>query len=180
MSERDINSGVTSWRNNKPFPKDRYLCRCIEEKFAPSGSGNPMITRQWEIVSPETVTVGEGTMSVVGARVTQFLMTRVLDKGVEDKAKTDKAFGQLADDYKAMGYTKSTIDQDNPELIAKGKGADLIIYAKEDKQTKPLTNEDRLNGKKVGEPILDNSGQPIVKYQLQIEANIGLATLPAF
>ena len=180
MAERDINSGVVTWRNNKPFPKDRYLCRCIEEKFAPSGSGNPMITRQWEIVSPETVKVGEGTMSVVGARVTQFLMTRVLDKGVEDTAKTDKAFGQLAEDYKVMGYTKSSIDQDNPELIAKGKGANLIIYGKEDKQTKPLTNEQRLQGLKVGDAILDNDGKPVIKYQLQVEVNLGEAELPKF
>jgi len=48
---------VKPYNNKLPFPLDRYLCQCIEEKFAPSQKGNPMITREWQVVAPETVEI---------------------------------------------------------------------------------------------------------------------------
>jgi hypothetical protein len=174
MSIRNINEGVTNWNNKIPFPKDNYLCRCIEEKFAPSSTGNPMITRNWEIVSPETVTVGEKVVSVVGARVTQFLVTETKD----DQVKSDKFFGQLRDDLQKLGYKETTLDTANPPLIAKGKGAYIIVYGKEQPSTKPLTNDQRMKGQKVGDPIIDpNTNKPVIAYQLQVETVLGEAPL---
>ena len=181
MAERDLNSGVGIWNNKKPFPKDNYICRCIEEKFAPSGKGNPMVTRQWEIVSPEVVTVGDGQLSVVGVKFFQYLMTQVLENGQVDKDKSDKSFAKLAEDYKALGYDKTSIDDQNPPLIAKGKCAYIILWAKEDKQTKPLTNAERLAGKKVGEDIVDPAtGKPLIKYVLNVDQVLGIAPAPTF
>jgi hypothetical protein len=180
MAIRNVNDGVSAWNNKMPFPKDNYVIRCLEEKFAPSSSGNPMITRNWEVVSPEVATLGDKQVSVVGARVTQWLPTEVYEGGKLDEAKSDKAFGKVRDDFQALGYKDTSIDTANPPLIAKGKCAYGIVYARENEATKPLTNQQRLEGKKVGDAIIDpTTGKPVITYQLQIECILGLAPEPA-
>jgi hypothetical protein len=172
MAIRNINEGISAWNKSMPFPKDRYIGRILEEKFAPNNGGNPMVTREWEIVAPEVVTVGDKQISVVGAKITQYSVVKVLN----DEGKSEKAFGRFRDDLIAMGYKGDKIDDENPPLEFKGKCFHIIVYGKEQPQTKTLTAEERATGERVGKPILDpETGKPIIGYQLAIDQILGVA-----
>lgn len=174
MAKRSITEGSTSWNNKIPLPKDRRTLRCIEESFGLSqSSGNPMITRTWEIVEPNEIEIGDRKVDIDGVKVTQYLPT----KNKEDAEKSNKAFGRLVEDLKSLGYSESEIDDENPPLIAKGKVVDAIVYGKENKSFKPPTAEEKKNGARFGQPIKDAQGKDVVVYQPQIETILGLSTV---
>ena len=178
MAIRKMNEGISSWNSKMPFPKDRYQIACIEESFAPSSGGSPMVTRKWEIVSPEVVQQGERSLNVGGLQLTQYLVTKVKDKetGEWDKEKSDKAFGRFCDELVNLGFDGTEVDDENPPLIAKGKTVDAILYAKEDVARKTPTPEQLKKGQRYGDAIKDANGNDVKSYQLQIDSILGLAT----
>lgn len=176
---RKTSDGVSSWNNKLPLPRDRYTLRCIEESFGLSkSSDNPMLSRTWEIVAPETVTIGDKQVSVAGQKVQQYLVTKVKDPdtGGWDAKKSDTKFGQLRDDLQKLGFEGEEIDDENPPLVAESKVVDAILYGKLNQAFKEMTAEQRASGAKVGSPITDASGQPIKTYQIQIDSILGLAS----
>jgi hypothetical protein len=180
MAVRKMTEGASSWNNKMPFPKDRYQIRCIEEEFGLSSGDNPMITRTFEILSPETVPVGDRTISVGGRKVIQYRITKVrnskedVSKGEPEwnEEKSDKSFGQLRDELNLVGYDKEEIDDENPPLIFKDKIFDAILYGKEDTARKAPAK-----GQRVGEAIKDANGKEIKSFQIQIESILGLSTV---
>jgi len=178
MAIRKVTEGVSQWNSKMPFPKDRYVIHCLDETFGISkSSGNPMLTREFEIVAPETVQVGDRTISLAGAKITQYRPTKVKAQNGEgwDTAKSDKRFGELRDELVNCGFASEEIDDENPPIFMKGKTFEAIVYAKEERSRKAQTPEQRAKGEP-GEPIKDASGKEVVTYQLQIEVILGQST----
>jgi hypothetical protein len=137
-----------------------YTFRCIEETFDKSKSSDSfMITREWELVSPDSVLIDGEEFSIAGMKFTQRLVTKVSDgKGGFDSNKTKLAMGRLYNDYDKFGIDKDeVIDESNPRLLAKGKLARFSMRNKEEKWTEKLTEAEVKAGKKYGEgaPIID-------------------------
>lgn len=176
MAIRKVTEGVSQWNSKIPFPKDRYVIHCLDEVFGISkSSGNPMLTREFEIVAPETVQVGEKTISLAGAKITQYRPTKVKAAEGWDIAKSDKKFGELRDELLNCGFTGEDIDDENPPIFMKGKTFEAIVYAKEERSRKAQTPEQRAKGEP-GDAIKDASGKEVVTYQLQIEVILGQST----
>ena len=179
MATRKMTDGVSQWKNTMPFPKDNYILRCIEETFGISSGGNPMITRKFEIVAPSIVEIGELKVGVAGATIVQYRVTKNKDKetGEWDQKKSDDSFGNLRDEFLAIGADEDMeIDDENPPLLFKNKTIQAVVYGKKDVSRKPVTAEQIRKGIKQGDPIKDQDGNEIVSYQLQIEKIVGLAS----
>ena len=166
-----MTDGVSGWNNSTPFPQNSYTIRCIEETFGPSkSSGNPMITRKWEIVSPETVQIGDRQVSVAGQEITEYITCKVKNEDGDgwNVAKSDKAFGRLRDDLLLLGADASSdIDDENPPTIARGLEVIAYVYAKEQARLAAPTPEQLAKGQKQGSPVMVD-GKEVKRYDLAI------------
>lgn len=180
MSIRKLSEGgVSGWNSKMPFNKDRYTLKCIEEDFAPSkSSGNPMLTRTWEIYCPSPVMIGDREVDIDGLKVTQLCITKVGDgQGGWDQEKSDKAFSRFRDELVTLGFDPNgEIDDENPPCFALGKTVDAIVYGKKDVARKSPTAEQIKKGIRQGDPIKDAAGKDVVVYQLAIDQILGLST----
>jgi len=178
MAIRKVGEGVTAWTNKMFFPKDKYTIRCIEEESGTSKGDNPMITRTWEIIAPETIQVGDRTLSVGGLKVTQYRPTKVRNApadveahGEWDSEKSDKSFNTFTDELKNAGVdVPAEIDDETPPCLMKDVTVAAVLHSKEDKARKSPTPEQMKKGQKVGDPILDENGKEIKTYQLQLDS----------
>lgn len=167
------------------LPRNRYVVRCTNEEFGPSkSSGNPMITRTWEIVHPEKVSVNGVDKIVAGLEVTQYLPTIVLqdDKKTRDDTKSDKALSRIKSENEALGITDpeavgAKFDDENPKLVANGIVADAILSCEASKQFASPTPEEVANGKKFGQPIKDDNGKDIVVYRIRLDSILGKSSM---
>jgi len=87
---------ITKWNAEIPIPTDSdYSARITGASFSPSkGSGNPMITLNWEMVSPATKMVGDKEVSLTGIKLKDtYHTTKVLDgtEVVADKTEAARA-----------------------------------------------------------------------------------------
>lgn len=179
MAIRKVSEGVSGWNSKTPFIKDRYTVRCLEEDFAPAkSSGNPMITRIWEICCPNPIAIGDRKIDIDGAKITQMCVTKVKNTktGEWDEERSDKAFGRFRDDLLAVGYPSDEIDDENPPCFMKDKVVEAIVYARKDVARKTPTPEQARN-KQPGDPIKDADGKDIETYTLVIETILGLSTV---
>lgn len=184
MAIRKMTDGVSGYNNKTPFPRDRYSICCVEEDMEISKSkDNPMLKRQWEVVSPETVALGDRTISVAGVKFTTYTTTKVRSTKEEVEAgepewneeKSDKAFGRLRDDLLLVGFDPDgEIDDENPPCFMKGKTVEAILYAREDVARKSPTPE-QAKKRQPGDPIKDAEGNDVVTYQIQLESILGLS-----
>ena len=179
MSIRKLNEGVSGWNSRMAFPKNRYTLRCIEEDFAPSKAGNPMLVRKWELCQSEPVEIGDKKVDVDGLAITQWVVTKVKSEDGDgwDTAKSDKAYGRFADELRLVGYPEDgEIDDENPPCFMKGKVVDAIVYGKEQVSYQSPSSEERAKGLRVGQPIKDASGKDVKVVQLNIDNILGLST----
>lgn len=169
---KKLADGVSGWHSKMTFPKDNYTLRCLEEEFSPSKStGNPMVTREWEIVCPNPVEIDGRQIDIDGLKITQ----RTMVGNLQDEQKDAKAFGRFSEELKVLGFEGEDIDTENPPLIAKGKVVYAIVYGKEDVSRKSPTPEQKKKGQ-LGDPIKGPDGKDIKTYQLNIETILGLST----
>lgn len=150
------------------LPKDHYVCRVIEETFAPSkSSGNNMITLEMEIVFPETVKDATGnTIACGGSKFKTYFQTQN-----SDKEKESKAHGRLFELWEKIGQKVDDFDPANPPLFFKeaiDKGSpillDTILYGKKNMS---------IGGD--GKPIMIG-GKPVETFQTQLEGIYGIST----
>lgn len=185
MAIRKMSDGISSWNSKMPFPKDAYILKCVEESFAPSkSSGNPMLTRTWEIISPEIIVIGDKQVNIGGVKLTQYRPVKCKNSKEEAEAtgkewneeKSDKAFGSLRDELIAMGFDPNgEIDDENPPRWAENKTVLALCYGKKDVARKPPTREQLSKGIKQGDEIKDAYGKPIETYTPVIETVLSLA-----
>lgn len=166
---------VGSLTSKDKLPRNRYTCRCTEEVFGPSkSSGNPMITRTWEICLPEQVLINGMNKEIGGVTFNQYLTTKKLGAdGTEDTEGTKKAVGRVLEDYRRLGFPSTQLDTDNPEMFAKGVVADLILDTDESKQLQSATPEQLAAGQKWGDPIKDANGAEIITYRVKFVETLG-------
>lgn len=180
MAIIDKSKTVAQLNNKIELPRDRYLCQCISEQFGPSQGGNPMITRKWQLVSPEQKEINGQNVVIAGTEFVQYLVVKnmVGDEKNSAEEKTAKSQARLLEDYKRLGFGDLDIDDENPKLIAKGIFADCICGSEESQQRKQPTPEQKAQ-RKMGDPILDSNGKPIVTYRPVLLEVLGVAEKPS-
>lgn len=133
MAIRNTASLPGQLRSTDRLPsRTRCVVQCVEEIFeAPQGK-NPRIVRTWEVRIPEAVEI-DGQMKVLaGTTVKQYLPTIMLDSaGKRLDGKSDAALARLRDENKALGLPFEAIDDENPDLLAKGIYADANFGSEE-------------------------------------------------
>lgn len=175
MAKVKANSVVLGFSNKIALPKQRYSIFCLEEPFTLSKGGSPMLTRQWEIVAPAQVQVGDSTVSIDGAKFVQRLVTKVKTDGEWDSEKSAKALGRFVNDLVKCGFNpEDEIDDENPPKFMEGKTVEAVLYCTAKEARKTPTAEQVAAGKQ-GDPILDLDDKPIVTYEIQIEMILGLS-----
>ena len=177
---------ANKWTNRIQWPRDNFILRVIEEKFAPSASsGNPMITLVAETVAMllndgslvEDVDIGGEQYMIVGAKVTNYHPTIVLnDDNSVNEEKTAKAQERVKELYGKFKLPNDNINFENPELGFKGKCFSALLYGKEQAQRRSPTKEQLAKGIREGEVIIDPvTRQPVVNYWPTIDRIYGLA-----
>ena len=73
---------MQKWNTSIPWvKKSDYILRCIEEIFAPSSGGNPMVTLKFEVAAPDTVIDNNGEELQSHLRyVLQLIHTQAIDR----------------------------------------------------------------------------------------------------
>lgn len=138
-----------------PYPK-MFRLKCLECTFGRSkkkddGTGdNPMLTRRWEVTSPESVNIKDenGEMvptSIQGLEVNDWL-TMSAKTGNIVKADSERLGVEIPDD-------------ELPNVQAYiGKEANAVLR----------TNVVVLKDADTGEPLVDGKGEPCITYQHNI------------
>lgn len=138
------------------LPRKSYRLRCISCEFKrskakPDGGGNnPMLEREWEVISPETVTIknesGEDSkVTISGLRVRDWL-TMTAKTGMIVRADSNRLGVEPPDD-----------EAPNTQIYL-GKEANAILQ----------TTVDTAKDEETGKPILNSDDKPIVRYQHSI------------
>lgn len=174
---KDTNA-VGKWNKNMPFPKNRYAARCISTKFAPSNSGSPMVTLEWELCQSEPVRLGDKLFDVDGLKVQTYHTIKVIKEGEIDIEATMGSQRYFSELLEKVGYEEESFDDENPpHQFFKGKVVDVIVYGKKQQSFQEPTTEQKAKGMKVGDPILGPDNKPTVQYQLAFDIIYGLSTL---
>lgn len=129
--------------NDELPPNGRYVMRCIEEVFSISKSSeNPMITRTWEVVSPEEIKIGDKLVGLAGEKFRQYLTTKVIasEKNTfslaEVAKKSDAAYKRWMDENAKVGLPTEGFDDENPDMQESrsciGVVADCSLYTKKE------------------------------------------------
>lgn len=174
---------VMPYNNKIPFPQDRFLCQFIEEKFAPSQKGAPMVTIEAQVVAPEAVEVNGAMVNVAGTRYMYlYFPLKVKSESGEgwDEEKTKKAQGRYLAFLDAMGIDTSNVDDEKPLETAAVKGmyADLMLGSDEQEYLKAPTPEQKAKNQP-GSPVLDANNKPIKQYRPKIVSVLGRAEKPS-
>jgi len=153
------------YNSNVVFPKDSsYIIRCLDVVFAPSNAGNPMLSFEYEIVSPETVEIAGEEYNIAGTKLRTWQVVKTMDGDVVDTAKTDKNETDTKKLVAAFGGDPETFDLTNPDLsVFKGKSVYALLYNDEQDQRKSPTAAQLKAGQKQGDVLL----HPITKQPLK-------------
>lgn len=147
---------------NVQITRNRYSLRVKEAVFGPSkSSGNPMLTLNCEIYSPAVIDTEAGKFSIDGVRVTHYLTL------------TEKAIGRYIDFCNRVGIeVPDEIDTENVDATPfNGLCFDAIL----DSTPRELRQKPR-DGQKVGDPIVDDNGQPILSgWDIRLTEVLGKA-----
>lgn len=160
------------------FPQDNYLVRCTSAIFGPSkSSGKPMITMEFEILSPEVVEIGGEQYTVAGVQTRPYYqVTQSIDgDGNLDAEKTETIKENLDKVCEAFGIPPI----DNPENPViegfVGKVVWALLNSEKFEKRRSPTAAQLAKGEKVGD-ILKNpiTGEPLVSYSPKIERFFGV------
>lgn len=155
-----------------PAFSERCAVAITEHKFGPNSKGDPMITIMSELAGYfgddgqlKTEMLRGGTLYKIAGlnlRPTMFTLTT-------------KAIGFYASFYRAATGTELTsIDETNPDTSYLDKLVmQALVSGSMDDFRKQLTDEEKAEGKKLGDPILGDDGKPIKFPKLQINGKNG-------
>lgn len=174
----------TKYNSSLMFPTDNYILRCVDEKFAPSNAGAPMITLEFEIDSPETVNIAGEDVTVAGVKIKHYAVTKsVNEDGEVDVEKTkaceERVFVSAHADrpslYELFGENGAEVDKENPELKFKGKRVHATLGCDVRERRKTPTPE-QAKKRQQGDVLLNPvTGKPQVSYYPKINQIFGLA-----
>lgn len=152
---------VGNFNQSMRLPRDRYTLRLKSREFGISKSSqNPMVTLEWEVASPDKVSINGQPVTVAGTvQFKMYLPTRVNG----DEEKTAKAHKRFADIYaKITGQPLTEWDDENPPLPAEGSLIDAVCSSKEevdykDDRKTPIKNADGTDRKRLIPFLEENS-----------------------
>lgn len=159
-----------SLRANHMIPsRTRVVMRCLEETCGKAKS-NPLktqITRELEIVSPETLTLNGQPVVIAGIKLKHYRGLRLDNAdGTRNKTESDILLGRYRDELQSLGLPHDPIDDENPELLVKGMYLDVNIGSEEYERTAPLTAEEKAAGIKAGKPTGEKGYKPKIEFIL--------------
>jgi len=180
-----------NWNASIQFPSDScFVNRIISAKFAPSNSGNPMITIESEVVQPETYNVGGQDINIAGVKVKSYYTCKVMEGDVVNEEKTAQARSRVFVSanpeqpslWDKLGLDGSKEDPENPN-VKQLEG--ICFYAqmssRPDEQRKTPTAEQIALAKSKGQRALGDimknpvTGKALCKYWPQIDEIFGVA-----
>lgn len=181
-----------NWNATIPFPTDTcFVARITKATFGPSkSSGNPMITVESEVVSPETYTIGDQEVNIAGVKVRpQYFTTKAVgDDGKTENARkrvfvsTDPSAPSL---WEKLELDGSKEDPENPN-VKQLEGLYIMVQMSSDEQVqrKTPTADQIAKAKKSGTrpegDVMKNpkTGAKLVKYWPQVDEIFGVTTAP--
>ena len=158
---------------NNTMRLDRVPCdfRCTKEEFGNSkAGGNPMFTRRWEVISPETIKLPgvDSPVLLAGTEVVQYLPL----KNVKEPEKTTAMLMRFKQEQIKLGLNADDIDDENPALECEGVVARGEITSEERTAMTRPTPEEVANGVKP-QPILNEDGTEKKVYYPKLRAIYG-------
>lgn len=161
-----------------PWPTDNYIVRCLPDaKFGPSNAGKPMLTLNFEILTPETVNIAGEDFNVAGTKTQPvFRVTKSIDSdGNVDAEKTTTVQTYLKDMYKKFGLAEPT-DFDNIDVTPlKGIIVWAVVANKAVPKRKAPTAEQLAKGEKEGDVLVNPvTGEPNIMNFPEIKEFYGL------
>jgi hypothetical protein len=185
------------WNASIQFPTDScFINRVTEAKFSPSkSSGQPMITLEMEVVSPETYDIGGEQVEIAGIKTTQYYTTTIFqeDGKTVDEEATREAYKRVfvsGDSenpalFERFGLDGRSEDPNNPN-VKQLEG--LCVYTQMspdvEEQRKSPTKEQLDKAKKAGVKnmrevgdIMKNpiTGKAMVRYWPKVREIFGIA-----
>src|SRR6266403_4427948 len=160
-----------SWNNKTFWPKDNYILRCLEQKFAPNSNGNPMVTLEWEIVNQEPKQIGPDLIEFDGIKFSSYHVIKM--PGNEEDS--NKAFNRFCEMLDKCGIDISEgVDDENPPSL-KGVVVHASVYGREQPSYASPTPEERAKNLKVGKILKDPiTGKDTINFSPTIEQIYGL------
>ena len=166
------------------FPTDsNYVNRITEVLFGPSNrTGNPMVTVNMEVISPDEVEVGGTLYNIAGVPTKNYYTTQT-----DDEEKTANARKRLTDLLTILGLDTSALNWDNlgPQVQElKGKLVLTMMSSQPDTRRKTPTAAQIEAAKKQGlkdfsqiGDVMKNpvTGKPLINYWPRIDEIFGLA-----
>ena len=152
-----------------PAMRDRYIVRCVDQKFGPNSKDNPMVTLGFEVVGLKMadgsvsteVTRGDTDYMVAGIK-TQPSWFTLVGRGLEAFRDFQRNAGIPEIDDGDVGNVDVT--PYNGLLIS------AILNNGTQIERKALTEEDIASGKREGDPILDDDGKPTTRGFIKIDS----------
>jgi hypothetical protein len=169
---------MQNWNSKVQFPTDNFIVRCTEASFGPSKSSQkPMITLEFEVVSPDAVNVAGEDYNVAGQKTRpMYFVTQSIDaEGNLDISKTENIKKRLDDLCEKFGVPPIT-NPENPDVaVFKGKEVWALLASDIQQKCKSPTADQLSRGLKQGDVIKDPiTGKPVVSYWPKIDSFYGL------
>ncbi len=163
-----------------PWPLDNYILRIMPDvTFGPSSKGKPMITMNYEVISPESVKIAGEDYNVAGVKTRpSYNVTKSIDEdGNVDVEKTAKIKDMLDDLCNKLGVPVIT-DPENPDINAfKGRYVWALVGNEAVERRKAPTAEQLARGERQGEIIKNPvTGEPLVNNYPKIQQFFGQPT----
>lgn len=176
---------ATKWNSNVMFPTDScFVNRIVGAGFAPSkGKGNPCITVDCELVSPQTYEVGDETIILAAIKTTNYFATQVLndDKTVNEET-TAKCQENVKELWRKLELNPDEINWDNIDVsVLRGKLILTMMSPDIEPRRKNPTSAQLAEAKKTGRraegDILKNpvTGKALIQYWPKIREIFGIA-----
>lgn len=169
---------ATKYNKSMRLPPDNYVLRCVEESFGPSkSSGNPMITLEFEIQSPDEIEIAGEKVTIAGTKLTHYVTTQVLNDAEKSEGCRVRAVGdkQKKGIYQLFGLDPEGFNPENPILGFKGKLEHARLTSEENAARKDPTEEQLKKGERgdiIKNPV---TKEPVLFYQLKVAEFYGLA-----
>jgi hypothetical protein len=184
---------TTNWNASIQFPTDNcFANRVVSAKFAPNNNGNPMITLELEVLTPETYEVDGQLISIAGVKAKHMAVVKNTDSEMseeelaESNAKCNARVFEGTPDKPALfelfGIDGKTVDKNNPDVKQlEGKIVLTAMSARKEEKRKTPTSAQIAAAKEKGvKPEGDVMKHPITGKKLcnwwpQIDDIYGLA-----
>jgi hypothetical protein len=149
--------------------RTRVVMRCLEESCGKAKS-NPLktqITRELEIVYPETLMLNGEPVVIAGIKMKHYRGIRLDNAdGTRNETESNILLGRYRDELKSLEMPYEAIDDETPELLTKGMYLDVNIGSEEYERTAPLTAEEKAAGVKQGKPTGEKGYKPKIEFIL--------------